>query len=51
MPGKIHHTAVGYEDFIRMARSREFTAVSEALKANVILIGIEEYYRMMKNAQ
>jgi len=50
LPDKIHLTFVSYDDFIRMARSREFTAVSEAIKNNIILIGIEEYYRLMKNA-
>lgn len=50
LPGKIHLTAVSYESFIRMAKSREFTVVSEALKGNVILIGIEEYYRLIANA-
>jgi len=41
---------VSYENFIRMARSREFTVVSGALKSNIILIGIEEYYRLLSNA-
>lgn len=50
LPDKIHLTAVSYESFIRMARSREFTAVSEALRGNIILVGIEEYYRLMSNA-
>lgn len=50
LPDKIHLTAVSYEGFIRMARSREFTVVSEALKSNVILVGIEEYYRLLSNA-
>ena len=48
-PQDIHLTPVTYEDFIRMARSREFTVVSEAIKTNIILIGIEEYYRLLKN--
>lgn len=50
LPDKIHLTQVTYEDFITMAKSREFTVVSEAIKNNIILIGIEEYYRLMKNA-
>ncbi len=49
-PEKIHLTAVTYKDFIHMAKSREFTIVSEAIKNNVILLGIEEYYRLLKNA-
>lgn len=47
---KVHLTWVTYEDFITMAKSREFTAVSEAIKNNIILVGIEEYYRLLKNA-
>ena len=51
LPDKIHLTNVTYENFIHMARSKEFTVVSEAIKNNIILIGIEEYYRLMKNAE
>ncbi len=49
-PEKVHVTAIAYQDFIHMAQSREFTVVSEALKNNIILVGIEEYYRLLKNA-
>jgi len=49
LPDKIHLTAVGYEDFVHMANSRKFTVVSEAIRNNVILIGLEEYYRLMSN--
>ena len=48
---KIHLTAVTYESFIRMTKSKEFTVVSEAIKKNIILVGIEDYYRLLKNAQ
>ena len=51
LPDKIHLTAVSYENFIHMAKSKEFTAVSEAVKNNLILIGIEEYYRLVKNTE
>ena len=51
LPDKIHLTSVTYEEFINMAKSREFTVVSEAIKNNRILIGIEEYYRLLKNAK
>lgn len=50
LPDKIHLTTVNYENFIHMAKSREFTVVSEAIKNNIILIGIEEYYRLLLNA-
>jgi len=50
LPDRIHLTAVSYADFVRMAKNREFTAVSEAMKGNIVLIGIEEYYRLLSNA-
>ena len=49
-PEKIHLTLVAYKDFIHMSKSREFTVVGEAIKNNIILVGIEEYYRLMSNA-
>jgi predicted nucleotidyltransferase len=51
LPDKIHLTHVSYEDFMHMAKSKEFTVVSEAIKNNIILIGIEEYYRLLSNAR
>lgn len=51
LPDKIHTTSISYEEFIAMAKSKEFTVVSEAIKNNIILIGIEEYYRLIKNAE
>jgi predicted nucleotidyltransferase len=51
LPDKIHLTAVSPEDFVHMAKSKEFTVVSEAIKNNIILIGKEEYYRLLKNAE
>jgi len=50
LPDKIHLTALTSEEFLQMAKSGEFTVVSEAIKNNIILIGTEEYYRMMSNA-
>lgn len=49
LPDKIHLTTLNYENFINMARSKEFTVVSEILKNNIIIIGIEEYYRLLSN--
>jgi len=51
LPLKLHHTAVTYKEFLNMAKSREFSVVSEAIKNNIILIGIEEYYRLLQNAK
>ena len=50
-PEKIHLTSVTYRDFIHMVKSKEFTVVSEAIKNNIILVGIEEYYRLLSNAE
>jgi len=50
IPLKIHFTLLGYDDFIRMLKSKEQTVVSEIVKKNIILIGIEEYYRVLNNA-
>lgn len=47
----IHLTPVSYKDFVSMAKSKEFTVVSEAIKKNVILFGIEDYYRILSNAR
>ena len=47
----LHITPVTYESFIRMAKSKEFTVVSEAIKKNIILVGMEDYYRLLKNAK
>lgn len=49
-PLKIHQTQISFEDFMAMSRSREFSVVSEAMKLNIIIIGIEDYYRMVENA-
>ncbi|MBS3064541.1 MAG: nucleotidyltransferase domain-containing protein [DPANN group archaeon] len=51
LPDKIHLTQINYEEFIAMAKSKEFTVISEILKNNIILIGIEEYYRLLKNVR
>jgi len=50
IPLKIHLTAVTNEEFDIMAKSKEFSVVSEAMKNNIILVGIEDYYRMIRNA-
>jgi len=50
-PFNIHSTYVTYREFISMVNSKEFSVVSEVLKKNVILIGIEEFYRVMKHAK
>ena len=51
LPDNIHLTHVSYESFIRMVKSKDMSVVSEALKKNIILIGVEEYYRLLNNAR
>ncbi|MBS3137240.1 nucleotidyltransferase domain-containing protein [Candidatus Woesearchaeota archaeon] len=51
LPDKIHLTTITYEEFLIMVKSKEFTVVSEAIKNNIILLSIEEYYRLLKNAE
>lgn len=51
IPLKIHQTIITYKDFIQMAKSKEFSVVSETVKYNKILIGIEEYYRLLDNSK
>ncbi|MBU0757727.1 MAG: nucleotidyltransferase domain-containing protein [Nanoarchaeota archaeon] len=48
-PLNIHHTNLTETEFNIMARSKDFTVVSESMKNNIILIGIEEYYRLINN--
>lgn len=50
IPKEIHITSISYEDFVQMLQSKEFTVVSEALKNNIIFLGIEDYYRFVENA-
>ncbi|MFH1229306.1 MAG: nucleotidyltransferase domain-containing protein [Candidatus Aenigmatarchaeota archaeon] len=51
LPNKIHLTSISYDEFLSMAKSKEFSVVLEAMKNNIILIGIEDYYRMIGNAR
>lgn len=51
LPLPIHLTTITYADFQTMLKSKEFTVVSEAVKQNVILFGVEDYYRMVDNAR
>ncbi len=50
-PFPIHTTFINYEEFISMANNKEFSVVLEVLKRNIILIGIEEFYRVMKHVR
>ncbi len=50
LPLNIHLTHITYAGFTSMLKSKQFSVVSEAVKHNVLLFGIEDYYRMMNNA-
>ncbi len=50
IPLKIHLTAISENEFLDMAKSKEFSVVSEAMEKNIILSGIENYYRLLENA-
>ncbi|MFW5852942.1 MAG: nucleotidyltransferase domain-containing protein [Nanoarchaeota archaeon] len=49
IPMKIHLTTVSYKEFLNMKKSKETTVGTEVMKKNVILIGIEEYYRLIND--
>lgn len=49
LPLDIHLVTLSFEEFLAMAKNRDFSVVSEALKSNIILLGIEDYYRMLEN--
>ena len=47
IPKNIHLTTTTYEEFLKMKQSKQLTVVSEAINNNIILVGIEEYYRLL----
>jgi len=51
IPIDFHLTTISYEEFVSMLKSKEFTVVSEAIKKNIILYGIEDYYRIIENVK
>lgn len=51
IPLKIQLISLTPQEFITMAKSREFSVVSEAIKKNIIIIGIEDYYRLLENVE
>jgi DNA-binding transcriptional regulator YhcF (GntR family) len=51
LPLDIHLIIFTYEEFMMMIRSYEFSDVSEATRYNIILVGIEDYYRVMEIAR
>ncbi|MCZ3366396.1 MULTISPECIES: nucleotidyltransferase domain-containing protein [Methanobacterium] len=49
LPLDIHLITLNFDDFLSMAKNSDFSVVSEALKSNIILFGIEDYYRVLEN--
>ncbi len=50
-PFKIHIVILSFEEFLTMAKTKEFNVVNEAIKRNILLIGIEDYYRLIENVE
>lgn len=50
IPLDTHLTSITYENFREMLKTKDFSVVSEAIKHNILLFGIEDYYRLIKNA-
>jgi len=51
IPLNIHLTPLDYPEFLQMKNSKEFSVVSEAIKNNIIVINIEDYYRLLNYAR
>lgn len=51
LPLDIHPTYISREEFLKMGNNKEFSVVTEVLEKNVILSGIEEFYRLMKHVR
>lgn len=49
IPVNIHLTTVTHQEFLDMKNSKELTVGSEVIRKNIILIGIENYYRLLQN--
>jgi predicted nucleotidyltransferase len=49
IPLDLHITSLTFNDFLEMLNRKSFDVVSETLKNNIILHGIEDYYRFLEN--
>ncbi|KZX15065.1 nucleotidyltransferase domain protein [Methanobrevibacter cuticularis] len=49
LPYDIHPVFLDFEEFKQSATKKEFNVVNEAIKQNIILNGIEDYYQLIKN--
>lgn len=48
LPLDIHLVTLTFDEFISMSKINDFNVVSEAIASNILLIGIEDYYRMLE---
>ena len=51
LPLNLHLNFFDYEEFISMLKSREFNVINEALKNYIVLIGVEDFCRLLENAK
>ena len=51
LPLNLHLNFFTYSEFISMLKSKEFNVVNEALKHYVVLIGIEDFCRLIENVE
>lgn len=50
LPLEIHLVDFSVAEFLSMLKTTEFNVGKEAMNNNIILFGIEDYYRLMENA-
>lgn len=51
LPLDIHLVTFNFDEFLAMAKNKDYSVVSEALKLNIILLGIEDYYRVLEDVR
>ena len=51
LPLDIHLVTISIDEFLKMNKTKEFNVVDEAMKNNIILIGIEDYYRLISDVK
>lgn len=51
LPFDIHPTFVNPKQFVDSLKTKEYNVVAEAVKRNIILIGIDDYYRLIEIAK
>jgi len=45
----VHLSVFTYNEFMQMLKSKEYSVVGEAVKKNIILAGVEDYYRLINH--